>query len=59
MGDVVITSSYSQIVPEGLAVGKIVSVDMNKAPSPEAIIEFFAPIYSLEWVIIYPNQKTD
>jgi len=59
VGDVVITSSYSQIVPEGLAVGKIVSVDMNKAPSPEAIIEFFAPIYSLEWVIIYPNQKTD
>ena len=58
VGDVVITSSYSQIVPEGLAVGKIVSVDMNKAPSPEAIIEFFAPISAVEWVIIYPNKKS-
>jgi len=58
VGDVVVTSSYSQILPEGLPIGKIVYVDMNKSPSPEAIIEFFAPISSLEWVIIYPNQKS-
>jgi rod shape-determining protein MreC len=30
---------------------------MNKAPSPEAIVEFFASVSSVEWVIIYPNQK--
>jgi rod shape-determining protein MreC len=58
VGDVVVTSSYSQILPAGLPVGKVVSVDMNKAPSPEAIIEFFAPISAVEWVIIYPNKKS-
>jgi len=59
VGDVVVTSAYSQIVPEGLPIGKVVSVDMNKAPAPEAIIEFFASISTLEWVIVYPNQKLD
>lgn len=58
VGDAVVTSSYSQLVPEGLPIGKVVSVDMNKAPSPEAIVEFFASIPSVEWVIIYPNQKS-
>ncbi len=58
VGDIVTTSTYSQIVPAGLAVGKVASVDMNKAPAPEAIIEFFAPISSLEWVVVYPNTKT-
>ncbi|MEL0590748.1 MAG: rod shape-determining protein MreC [Planktothrix rubescens PR222] len=57
VGDVVVTSSYSQLVPEGLPIGKVVSVDMNKAPSPEAIVEFFDSVSSVEWVIIYPNQK--
>lgn len=57
VGDAVVTSTYSQLVPEGLPIGKVISVDMNKAPSPEAIIEFFASISSVEWVIIYPNQK--
>lgn len=58
VGDMVVTSTYSQLVPEGLPIGKVISVDMNKAPSPEAIVELFAPISSLEWVIIYPNQKS-
>lgn len=57
VGDVVVTSAYSQIVPEGLPIGKVVSVDMNKAPAPEAIVEFFASMSTLEWVIVYPNQK--
>lgn len=58
VGDMVVTSTYSQLVPEGLPIGKVISVDMNKAPSPEAIVELFAPMSSLEWVIIYPNQKS-
>ncbi|MBE9145459.1 rod shape-determining protein MreC [Planktothrix mougeotii] len=57
LGDVVVTSAFSQIVPAGLPIGKVISLDMNKAPAPEAIVEFFAPISSLEWVIIYPNAK--
>ena len=57
VGDVVVTSAYSQIVPPGIPIGKVISVDMNKAPAPEAILEFFAPISSLEWVVVYRNQK--
>ncbi len=56
-GDIVVTSAFSQLVPAGWPVGKVVSVDANKAPAPEAVIEFFVPIGSLEWVVIYPNQK--
>lgn len=57
-GDIVVTSAFSQLVPAGWPVGKVVSVDPNKAPAPEAVIEFFVPIGSLEWVVIYPNQKS-
>lgn len=57
LGDVVTTSVFSQILPPGWPVGKVVSVDLNKATGPEATIAFFAPIDSLEWVVIYPNEQ--
>ncbi|WP_341740202.1 rod shape-determining protein MreC, partial [Microcoleus sp. CAWBG640] len=56
-GDVVSTSSFSQLFPASLPVGKVVSVDMNKTPAPEATIEFSAPINSLEWAVVYPHSK--
>jgi rod shape-determining protein MreC len=56
VGDVVTTSSFSQLFPSGLPVGRIISVDLNKGPAPEAILEFFAPINSLEWVVVYPHK---
>jgi len=56
-GDVVSTSSFSQLFPPGLPVGKVVSVDMNKAPAPEAVVEFSAPMNSLEWAVVYPHSK--
>lgn len=56
-GDVVSTSSFSQILPSGIPVGQVVSVDFNASPAPEAIVEVSAPISSLEWVIVYPNTK--
>ena len=56
-GDVVSTSSYSQLFPPGLPVGKVVSVDMNKTPAPEAVVEFSAPMNSLEWAVVYPHSK--
>ncbi|MDY7019996.1 MAG: rod shape-determining protein MreC [Cyanobacteriota bacterium] len=55
--DVVVTSAFSQIFPAGWPVGKVVSVDINKAPAPEAVIEFFVPLGSIEWVVVYPNPK--
>jgi len=56
-GDAVATSSFSQLFPAGLPVGKVVSVDMNKTPAPEAVIEFSAPMNSLEWAVVYPHDK--
>ncbi|MFB8797936.1 MAG: rod shape-determining protein MreC [Microcoleus sp.] len=56
-GDVVSTSSFSQLFPAGLPVGKVVSVDMNKTPAPEAVIEFSVPMNSLEWAVVYPHNK--
>lgn len=56
-GDTVSTSSFSQLFPAGLPVGKVVSVDMNKTPAPEAAIEFSAPMNSLEWAVVYPHEK--
>ncbi len=56
-GDVVSTSKYSQLFPSGLPVGRIESVNLNKSPAPEAIIELSAPIGYLEWVIVSPNEN--
>ena len=57
-GDVVSTSSFSQLFPPGLAVGKIESVDFGKSPAPEAVIELSAPLSYLEWVVVTPSTTT-
>lgn len=56
-GDVVATSSYSQLFPPGLPVGVVESVNLNKSPAPEAVVELSAPISRLEWVVVSPNPK--
>ncbi|PSB13761.1 rod shape-determining protein MreC [filamentous cyanobacterium CCP1] len=56
-GDVVSTSSYSQLFPPGLPVGIVESVNLNKSPAPEAVVELSVPISSLEWVMVSPNPK--
>lgn len=58
-GDVVATSAYSKLFPPGLPIGIVESVNLNKSPAPEAIIELSAPISHLEWVIVYPNPRAD
>ena len=54
--DVVTTSSFSQLFPPGIPVGRVESVDLTKSPAPEATIELTAPINYLEWAIIYPHS---
>lgn len=54
-GDVVTTSSFSQLFPAGLPIGRVESVDLNKSPAPEAIIEFSAPVSFLEWAVIHSH----
>lgn len=58
-GDVISTSSYSQLFPAGLPVGIVESVNLNRSPAPEAVIELSAPISRLEWVVVSPNPKAE
>lgn len=51
-GDVVTTSAFSQLYPAGLPVGRVESLNLNKSPAPEAVIELSAPMSFLEWAII-------
>lgn len=57
-GDVITTSALSQLFPSGLPVGRVESVNMNKSPAPEAVIELTAPVSFLEWAIVYPHQPS-
>jgi rod shape-determining protein MreC len=56
-GDVISTSSLSRLFPAGLPIGRVESINLNKSPAPEAVIELSAPISYLEWVIIQSNPK--
>ncbi|MEB3358947.1 MAG: rod shape-determining protein MreC [Synechococcales bacterium] len=56
-GDVVTTSSLSQLFPPGIPVGRIQSIDLKKTPAPEAVVELSAPISFLEWVFIHPHTS--
>ncbi len=55
-GDVVVTSAVSKLFPAGLAVGRVVEINLNKSPAPEAIVEFTAPMSALEWVTVHPHD---
>ena len=58
IGDMVVTSTVSQRFPGGLVVGKIVKLDLEKIPAPQAIVKLTAPINALEWVRVYsPYQQ--
>lgn len=54
-GDALSTSPVSQLFPPGLPLGRVESVNLDKSPAPEAIIELTAPVSYLEWVIVYPK----
>lgn len=56
VGDVVSTSPFSQLFPAGLGVGKVIDLNLNKSPAPEAIVEFTAPLANLEWVTVHPHN---
>lgn len=56
-GDIVVTSSVSSLFPAGLPVGRVESVNLEKSPAPEAVVELTAPTSYLEWVIVYPSRE--
>ena len=58
-GDVVVTSSYSRLFPQGIPIGRIESIDLTKSPAPEAVIQLSAPLPTLEWVLIQPFEPLE
>jgi rod shape-determining protein MreC len=57
VGDIVHTSQFSTLYPENVPVGRIRSINLDKQPSPEAIVEFSTPLGLLEYVKVYPFQE--
>jgi rod shape-determining protein MreC len=55
-GDIVSTSAVSQRFPTGLAVGRVIDINLNKSPAPVATVEFTAPLGFLEWVTVHPHN---
>ncbi len=56
-GDLISTSSLSQLFPVGLPVGVVESVNLNASPAPEAVINLSAPMNALEWVVVSPSVQ--
>ncbi|MEO0458864.1 MAG: rod shape-determining protein MreC [Cyanobacteria bacterium P01_A01_bin.114] len=55
-GDVIVTSSYSRLFPKDIPVGRVESINLEKGPAPEAIIQLSSPLNTLEWVTIHPFE---
>jgi rod shape-determining protein MreC len=56
-GDTITTSPVSRLFPDGLPIGRIQSVDLEKGPAPEANVLLTAPINDLEWAVIHPYKS--
>ena len=57
-GDVVVTSPASTLVPPGMSVGVIQSVDDKAVPAPTAVVQLSAPVEAIDWVqvLVQPRQ---
>lgn len=53
VGDTVTTSAVSRLFPAGIPIGTVKTINLEKGPAPEAIIELNAPLNILEWVVIH------
>lgn len=56
-GDIVLTSPFSTVFPPGIPVGRVRSVNLDKQPAPEALVEFSVPMGPLEFVRVYPYTE--
>jgi rod shape-determining protein MreC len=57
-GDVVVTSPASTLVPPGMSVGVIQSVDEKAVPAPTAVVQLSAPVEAIDWVqvLVQPRE---
>jgi rod shape-determining protein MreC len=53
---VVVTSPASTLVPPGLSVGVIQSVDEKAVPATLAVVQLSAPVASVDWVQVLTRQ---
>ena len=60
-GDVVTTSPVSRLLPAGIPIGTIESIDTESGPAPQATVKLSAPMGQLEWLVIhhFPTQVLD
>jgi rod shape-determining protein MreC len=58
VGDIVLTSQFSTLFPDGIPVGRVKSINLDKQPAPEAIVEFATPIGLLEYVQVKPFNES-
>jgi rod shape-determining protein MreC len=58
-GDIVLTSPYSTLYPPGIPVGRIKTINLDKQPAPEAVVEFSAPLSMVEFVRLYAYEPKD
>ena len=54
VGDAIATSPLGNLYPYGMTIGKVISVNYDRGPAPEAEIQLNAPLDLLEWVVIRP-----
>ena len=52
VGDAVLTSPASQLFPSGVPIGKIVALNLDESPAPQATIKLNVPMEELEWVLV-------
>jgi rod shape-determining protein MreC len=52
-----LTSPFSTIFPSGIPVGRVKSVNLDRQPAPEALVEFSVPMGPLEFVRVYPYTE--
>jgi rod shape-determining protein MreC len=57
-GDLVLTSSLSQLFPGGTPVGRVESLNLQASPAPEAVVVLSAPLGSIEWAMVYPKKES-
>ncbi len=59
-GDVLVTSSFSRLFPQDVPIGRVASINLEKSPAPEAVVQLSVPLSNLEWVTIHPySPKLD
>lgn len=57
-GDVIVTSSYSQLFPKDIPIGRIELINLEKSPAPEAVLQLSSPLDILEWVTVHPYKPS-